>query len=62
MATSAKQDQDFARYVCDPDDLLSNAVDWIGDNLDPEDVFSEEKLSKWAKENYECDREHVEEE
>jgi hypothetical protein len=34
-----------------PSDLLNDIVDWIADNLVPEDVFSEELLEDWAKDN-----------
>lgn len=29
-------------------DLLDVAVVWIGDNLEPEDVFSQRQLEDWA--------------
>ena len=29
--------------------LLNIALDWIGDNLNPEDVFSTIQLDKWAE-------------
>lgn len=32
-------------------DLLETAVDWIAENLDPEDVFSDEALQMWADAN-----------
>lgn len=31
--------------------LLEKASDWIQENLDPEDVFSDEQLSTWALHN-----------
>jgi len=30
---------------------LDNAISWIQDNLEPDDVFSEKKLQEWAEEN-----------
>jgi len=30
-------------------DLLDVAVVWIGDNLQPEDVFSRDQLDEWAE-------------
>ena len=30
-------------------DLLDTAVVWIGDNLVPDDVFSDEILEQWAE-------------
>jgi hypothetical protein len=32
-------------------DLLDVAVVWIGDNLAPDDVFSERILEEWAEDN-----------
>ena len=32
-------------------DLLDVAVVWIGDNLAPDDVFSERLLEEWAEDN-----------
>lgn len=32
-------------------DLLDVAVVWIGDNLCPDDVFSETLLEEWARDN-----------
>lgn len=31
--------------------LLGEAVPWIGENLSPEDVFDESRLSDWATDN-----------
>jgi hypothetical protein len=30
---------------------LEYAIDWISKNIDPEDVFSETQLEKWAEAN-----------
>ena len=32
---------------------LSSAIEWIANNLSPGDVFSEDELRGWAKENME---------
>jgi hypothetical protein len=40
---------DFKKYVLG--DVLDLATEWIGIHLDPEDVFSETKLEKWAEAN-----------
>lgn len=40
----------FIREAITPD-LLENIVDWITDNLSPEDMFSEKQLEEWAEEN-----------
>lgn len=57
MATQ-RQDADFAEVMKDSVDeikmsstALDNAVEWIGSQLDPEDVFSEKQLSAWAESN-----------
>lgn len=30
---------------------LDNAIDWISSNLNPDDVFSESDLEKWAEDH-----------
>lgn len=30
---------------------LDNAIDWIGSNLEPDDIFAEKKLEEWALRN-----------
>lgn len=30
---------------------LGRAINWIYENLNPEDVFSQQQLEEWAKEN-----------
>jgi hypothetical protein len=54
------QDKEFAMEMKDSVDevevkmshsALDNAINWIGDNLDPDQVFSEEKLRDWAESN-----------
>lgn len=50
MATTTKQDKDFADAVVEPSHLLEKAIDWIGGNLSPSDVFSDSDLETWAKE------------
>ena len=34
-----------------PSDLLDTALDWIGDNLSPDQVFDEDVLFDWCKSN-----------
>jgi hypothetical protein len=55
---TTKQDSDFADLMKDNVDevkmsktALDEAVSWIGDNLDPDDVFNEKSLSAWAESN-----------
>lgn len=33
------------------DDLLDKVVEYIKDNLHPEDVFDEDELNSWAEDN-----------
>jgi hypothetical protein len=55
---TARQDSDFAEEMKDNVDeitikksALDNAIHWILNNLDPDDVFSTEQLEKWAIDN-----------
>ena len=50
MSTTTKQDQEFLSAVL-PNILLELAIEWIGANMNPEDVFAERVLRKWAEEN-----------
>ncbi len=34
-----------------PDSVTERAVEWMRDNLDPGDVFTDEKLRDWAMAN-----------
>ena len=47
---SAQTNGKFIEAVINQD-LLDVAVVWIGDNLVPEDVFSEGQLNDWAFDN-----------
>ena len=50
MGTNAKQNQAFADCLL-PNWPLDEAVHWIQNNLEPEDVFSDEQLEDWAEMN-----------
>lgn len=50
MATTAKQDRDFIADLINWR-LLEEAIDWIARHMEPGDVFSEDQLAAWAKEN-----------
>lgn len=50
MSLSSKQQEQFISSVISWD-LLDYAVEWIGDNLEPEEVFSESSLEEWALNN-----------
>lgn len=51
---SAKQENDFLSSVLNGS-LLENAIEWIGNNLNPEEVYSESDLKSWANDNLEPD-------
>lgn len=41
----------FGDEMLSPDELLNKTIDWISENLDPEDVFKDGDLSNWALRN-----------
>lgn len=47
---SQNRNNDFVDAIVQRD-LLDVAVVWIGDNLNPEDVFSRDQLDEWAFDN-----------
>lgn len=47
MATTTKQDNNFMNAVISRS-LLEDAIAWIVENMEPEDVFSEGALEAWA--------------
>lgn len=52
MTTTVRQDKAFiAEVISIPDDLLEKSIDWIRDNLSPEEVFSDKQLNDWAEQN-----------
>ena len=50
MGVTDKQLLDFLRYT--GDNRLQEAIDWIGDAMEPEDVFSKESLESWARSTF----------
>ncbi|MFC1924280.1 hypothetical protein ACFLXA_02820 [Chloroflexota bacterium] len=48
--TTATQDKSFLDHII-KSNILEDAVDWIGINLSPEDVFSDKDLEDWALDN-----------
>ncbi len=46
------RNEQFAQHMI-TNEPLDNAVDWIQDNLNPDDVFSQQSLLDWAGENLE---------
>lgn len=47
---SFNSDKAFRDAMVDTD-LLDKAIEWIGENLEPTDVFSKEQLETWAENN-----------
>jgi predicted nucleic acid-binding Zn-ribbon protein len=45
--TTSKQDREFIETVVSSS-LLDMSIGWIGSNLSPSDVFSNEALEQWA--------------
>lgn len=39
----------FANAILDPASALTTAIEYIGENLEPGDVFPDDKLLAWAK-------------
>lgn len=53
--TTSRQDASFAEHLFGDTEWLEKAIDWINANLDPSDVFHEDKLKQWAENNGECE-------
>ncbi len=49
--TSLRQDEDFKKSIFSSNDFLEESIKWIGKNMNPDDVFDDEKLKNWAEEN-----------
>ena len=48
--TTERQDEDFLKAVI-PRTLLEKSIEWIRENMEPEDIFAESDLERWAKDN-----------
>ena len=48
--TTRTQDVGFIDYMI-TSAFLENAISWIADNMEPEDVFSDTQLAAWAEAN-----------
>lgn len=48
--TTTSQDRSFRDELI-ANDLLEQAIDWIKNNMEPEEVFTEQQLEKWAENN-----------
>jgi hypothetical protein len=44
-----KVEDDFTTSVFG--NILGDVTEWVADNLDPEDVFTEKQLEEWAEDN-----------
>lgn len=51
MTTTKSQDDRFANNVFDYESLLEKAIEWIVDEFNPEDIYPEESMQKWAESN-----------
>lgn len=49
--TSKKQDEAFAALFRPADDALATAIEWMQENLAPDDVFGKAALAEWAESN-----------
>ena len=47
---NAHSNQQFTKELIG-DDLLDRAVEYIKDNMHPDDIFSDEELAEWAEGN-----------
>lgn len=50
MRTTTKENKDFTDAIM-PMYPLDQAIEWINDNLDPDQVFTDNKLKTWAENN-----------
>jgi len=48
---STRQQRDDFTDTLIASDLLDTAIEWIKTNMNPEDVFDDEALTTWAREN-----------
>ena len=47
---SYKENKQFLSSVIN-ENLLDEAINWIKSNMNPDDVFDEDQLEEWAKDN-----------
>ena len=50
MRTSCKQDSDFIKEII-PTSLLEDAIEFIKNNFDAEELYGVEYLNEWALDN-----------
>ena len=46
-----KQGDEFMRHCADSTDFLERALEWIRDNMDPEELYGDHEMEMWAKAN-----------
>ncbi len=52
MSTTGRQDRQFDLHMKDDLTLrLESALEWIKENLTPEQVFDQDELEDWARSN-----------
>ena len=47
--STEQQDREFIGEIFS--NVLEDSINWIGANMNPEDVFSVKDLDEWAREN-----------
>jgi hypothetical protein len=48
IRTSVRQDDDFIKELI-PSSLLEQAIEFIADNFEPEDIFGNDKMNEWGE-------------
>lgn len=48
---TAKQEDEFRESAVTTSVDMDNVIEWVAKYCDPEEVFSEDELEKWAREN-----------
>lgn len=51
MKFTTELSKSFASQILDTSYLLDESIDWIKNNLSPEDVFDRTQLEDWARMN-----------
>lgn len=53
MGTSVPSVRQHKKFISDVigDNALETVVDWVSENMEPEDVFDKDVLEIWAKQN-----------
>ncbi len=51
---SYSENTKFADSVIEKSAMLDDAIDWISNSMDPEEVFNADDLKRWAEDNGYC--------